>query len=106
MSRLCRRILFGLGLVVLAYFVLLGASLRTEMAYRGITVGSVKAKVRAVTWGFCESRVSIADVPPEWRHGITLSDSSKLFRYRFLLNDIYVVYDKYWRVAYKTPAYE
>lgn len=66
MSRLCRRILFGLALVVLAYFVLLGASLRTEMAYRGITVGSAKAKVRAVTWGFCESRVSIADVPPEW----------------------------------------
>jgi hypothetical protein len=106
MGTLYRRIRLGLALVVLAYFVLLGANLRTEMAFRGITFRSAKAKVRALTWGFNESRVSLTDVPPEWRHGIMLGDSARLFRYRFLMNDIYVVYDKHWRVAYKIPAYE
>jgi len=106
MGRLYRRILLGLALIVLAYFVLLGAILRTEIAYRGITTGSARAKVRAVTWGFSESRVPIADIPPGWRHGIPPGDSSRIFRYRFLGNDIYVVYDKQWRAAYIIPEYE
>lgn len=106
MGRLQRRILFGVALVVLVCFVLLGANLRTEIACRAIKVGSTRTEVRTVTCGLNESRVSVANIPLEWRHGISPGDSSRIFRYRLLWNDIYVVYDKQWRAAEVIPEYE
>jgi|GEM_PF-5043289 len=105
-GRLYRYVLLGLAIVALAGLVLLGANLRTEIAYRRIKIGSTRAKVRAGMWGFRESHVSVVDIPREWRHGIPSDDSSRVFRYDCLGNDVYVVYDKHWRATYKIPAYE